>query len=128
MEELVIIRKDEVVCNSLQVAGKFKKEHRTVLRSVETSIQNCADVKVMFQKTDYKDSYGRNQPMYYMNRDGFSLLAMGFTGKKALEWKLKYIMAFNEMEKQLKERQSIQWQQTRLIAKDMRKLETAEIK
>ena len=61
----------------------------------------------MFQKTTYKEFYGRNQPMYYMNRDGFSLLAMGFTGKKALEWKLKYIMAFNEMEKQLKEGQSI---------------------
>lgn len=42
--------------------------------------------------------------MYIMNRDGFSLLAMGFTGKKALEWKLKYINAFNEMERQLRER------------------------
>ena len=37
-----------------------------------------------------------------MDRDGFSLLAMGFTGKKALEWKLKYIAAFNEMEERLK--------------------------
>jgi hypothetical protein len=39
--------------------------------------------------------------MFYMNRDGFSLLVMGFTGKEALEWKIKYINAFNEMEKQL---------------------------
>ena len=53
---------------------------------------------------------------------------MGFTGKKALEWKLKYIEAFNEMENQLKERQSIQWQQTRMECKKVRKLETEEIR
>ena len=41
--------------------------------------------------------------MYLMNRDGFSLLAMGFAGKKALQWKLKYIEAFNEMEETLKQ-------------------------
>ena len=50
--------------------------------------------------------------MYNMNRDGFSLLAMGFTGEKALRWKLDYIKAFNTMEAELKriytERQ--QWQ------------------
>lgn len=40
--------------------------------------------------------------MYYMNRDGFSLLVMGFTGKKAIEWKIKFINAFNEMEKALR--------------------------
>ena len=46
---------------------------------------------------------GQKFPMYLMNRDGFILLVMGFTGKKALEWKLKYIEAFNAMEKQLRE-------------------------
>src|SRR5690554_5793386 len=56
----------------------------------------------MFHEDTYENR-GKQYPMYYMNRDGFTLLAMGFTGKKALEFKLKYIEAFNRMEQQLKE-------------------------
>ena len=56
----------------------------------------------MFFEDISPDKYGRNQKIYLMNRDGFSLLCMGFTGKKALEWKLKYIDAFNKMEETLK--------------------------
>lgn len=56
----------------------------------------------MFHKGETEDSYGRSQPCYFMNRDGFTLLAMGFTGKQALYWKIKYINAFNQMEKKLK--------------------------
>lgn len=56
----------------------------------------------MFFEAELPDKYGRNQKIYWMNRDGFSLLCMGFTGKKALEWKLKYINAFNQMEETLK--------------------------
>lgn len=128
MEELVTIRKEEVVCNSLQVAEKFKKRHDNVLRAIEGILKN-EETQEMFTLSSYTD--GQNKQvyrMYIMNRNGFSLLAMGFTGKKALEWKLKYIKAFNEMEKQLKEKQSIHWQQTRLAAKNTRKLETEEIK
>lgn len=56
----------------------------------------------MFCKTTYVNKQNnQTYPMYLMNRDGFSLLVMGFTGAKALEWKLKYIQAFNEMEKDL---------------------------
>ena len=66
--------------------------------------------------------------MYIMNRDGFSLLAMGFTGEKALEWKLKYIQAFNNMEKLLLQQQPLYWQETRQVAKGNRLLETDIIK
>ena len=67
----------------------------------------------MFFKTTYvHEQNGQTYPMYLMNRDGFSLLVMGFTGAKALEWKLKYIEAFNEMEQQQK-------QQKQLTAADM---------
>lgn len=128
MEELVIIRKDEVVCSSLQISNMFEKNHQHILRDIDKLTVQNRTVKNMFQESSYKAENGQMYRMYYMNRDGFSLLVMGFTGKKALDWKLKYIRAFNEMERQLKERQSIQWQQTRLAAKDMRKLETAEIK
>lgn len=59
----------------------------------------------MFYKTEYvHEQNGQSYPMYLMNRDGFTLLAMGFNGKAALEWKLKYIAAFNEMEKKLAEK------------------------
>ena len=51
----------------------------------------------MFARGSYKNR-GKEYSMYYMNRDGFSLLAMGFTGKKALDFKLQYIQAFNQME------------------------------
>ena len=57
----------------------------------------------MFSEGSEPDSYGRDRRIYYMNRDGFTLLAMGFTGKKALGFKLKYIEAFNNMEKAIKE-------------------------
>ena len=71
---------------------------------------------------------GQVYQMYTMNRDGFSLLAMGFTGEKALEWKLKYIQAFNKMEKLLLQQQPLYWQETRQAAKGNRLLETDSIK
>ena len=128
MEELVIIRKDEAVCSSLQISNMFKKNHQHILRDIDKLTVQNRTVKNMFQESSYKAENGQVYRMYYLNRDGFSLLVMGFTGKKALEWKLKYIQAFNEMERQLKEKQSIQWQQTRIECKKVRKLETAEIK
>lgn len=67
----------------------------------------------MFFKTEYTHPQNHQKyTMYLMNRDGFSLLAMGFTGKEAVQWKLKYIEAFNQMEKQLaaqhKEQRAVQ--------------------
>ena len=87
--------------SSRDVAENFEKEHKDVIRSVENiKAQNCA-LTSMFFKTTYTAGTGKAYPMYLMNRDGFSLLAMGFTGSKAMEWKLKYIQAFNVMERKL---------------------------
>lgn len=99
-EELVKIENNQIVTDSRSVAEHFEKEHRTVLRSIHEILaaQNCA--ARFFFGTTYENR-GKQYPMYLMNRDGFSLLVMGFTGKAALEWKLKYIDSFNEMEKQL---------------------------
>lgn len=96
---------NQLVTTSQIVAAYFEKEHRTVLRSINEILaaQNCA------AKFFYTASFlnrGKRYPMYFMNRDGFSLLAMGFTGKKALEWKIRYIQAFNEMERKLKEQEN----------------------
>lgn len=98
----VVNNNGQLVVSSKQVAENFEKEHKTVLRSIQEILvaQNCA--ARFFYETTYENR-GKQYPMYLMNRDGFSLLAMGFTGSKALEWKLKYIQAFNEMEKTIKE-------------------------
>jgi hypothetical protein len=64
---------------------------------------------------------------YLCTRDGFSLLAMGFTGQKALEWKLDYIKVFNQMESFIKERQSSEWLMTRKQGKLIRRSETDTI-
>lgn len=103
MNRLVEIRNNQVVVDSKSVAENFGKSHRHVNRDIENLIQkDVSKIGHMFYETETPDSYGRMQKSYYMNRDGFSLLVMGFTGKEAIEWKLKYIEAFNEMEKKLK--------------------------
>lgn len=98
----IIIRfeNDQMLVTSLQVAKDFGKEHRNVLRDIE-SLKDVLNFEQMFNLTNIPDTYGRNRKAYLINRDGFTLLAMGFTGKDALEWKLKYIQAFNQMEEKL---------------------------
>lgn len=93
----------EPVASSRQIAENFGKEHKDTLESIRQILaaENSA-TKSMFYETTFENR-GKQYPMYLMNRDGFTLLAMGFTGKAALEWKLKYIAAFNEMEKKLAE-------------------------
>ena len=93
----------EPVVSSRQIAENFDKNHRDVLRAVDKLKEDVRNFAQMFFEGTDQDSYGREQRAYLMNRDGFTLLAMGFTGKAALEWKLKYIAAFNEMEKKLTE-------------------------
>lgn len=102
MNELVIMKDQQAVTTSLQVAEVFGKNHRDVLRTID-DLKDVRNFTQMFSDGIEPDSYGRDRRIYYMNRDGFTLLAMGFTGKKALDFKLKYIEAFNDMEKAIKE-------------------------
>lgn len=105
MNEIILSTQNgEPVASSRQIAENFGKEHRHVLRDVDTMKEDVPNFGQMFFQVETPDSYGRPQRTYLMNRDGFSLLVMGFTGKAALEWKLKYIAAFNEMEKKLAQR------------------------
>ena len=93
MDNLVYIHHEIAVCDSLQVAEKFEKEHRNVLQNIDNLTAENSAVKELFKVSTYKANNGQMYRKFYMNRDGFSLLAMGFTGQKALEWKLKYINA-----------------------------------
>lgn len=99
--ELVIMHDRQAVTSSLQVAETFEKRHDNILRNINSIKKDVLNFEEMFVESTEPDSYGRDRRMYYMNRDGFTLLAMGFTGKKAMQFKLKYIKAFNSMEKQL---------------------------
>lgn len=98
MEELVIMHDKQVVTTSLKVAEIFKKEHKHVMETVRKLTAENSTVRKMFIEDSYLNNRNQQQPMYYMDRDGFTLLAMGFTGSKAMEFKLKYIEAFNKME------------------------------
>lgn len=99
---------NQVLTNSLLVAEKFGKEHSDVLRAIDALVSKMAENQCegYFAETsvDIPQPNGgvRDSRVVIMNRDGFTLLVMGFTGKKALQFKLDYIAAFNAMEKQLK--------------------------
>ena len=103
MNELISVLNQDgnLVVSSREVAENFEKQSKHVMqaiRDLETSVENPTN---LFIPSTYQDSYGREQKEYLLTRDGFTLLAMGFTGKKALDWKLKYIEAFNKMEQTL---------------------------
>ena len=103
-------KEERVICTSLDVAETFEKEHKNVLRDIENikkelssdlSSTNTVEFSALFYEDSYKASNGKKNPMYLMNRDGFTLLVMGYTGAKAMKFKLDYIKQFNEMEKAL---------------------------
>lgn len=100
MEALVKVENNQIVTDSRSVAEHFGKRHNDVTEVIRKLLATEKSVTKMFHESKF-EYRGQEFPMYLMNRDGFSLLVMGFTGAKALEWKLKYIEAFNEMEKQL---------------------------
>lgn len=102
---LVMVNHDQVVTTSLKIAEVFEKRHCEVLRSIRNN--ECSAV---FQERNFAFSFylrklpnnaTKKEPMYYITRDGFTFLAMGFTGKIAAKFKEAYINAFNEMEKKL---------------------------
>ncbi|ALY08007.1 putative regulatory protein [Exiguobacterium phage vB_EauS-123] len=101
---LVNIQNNEVVTSSLVVADNFDKSHKHVLESIDSLQRGLAEKSAtLFHDTTYihpqnKQSYR----MVVMNKKGFSLLAMGFTGEKALEFKLAFLDEFERMEQQLR--------------------------
>lgn len=102
MENLVQVNDGQIVVESRQIAEHFDKQHKHVLDAIENITAENSAVTSMFCETTYTAGTGKAYKEYLMNRDGFSLLVMGFTGKKALEWKIKYIQAFNAMEEELR--------------------------
>lgn len=101
----VVFSKDgEVFANSRDVAAFFEKQHGHILRDIDNLIKNEPSLGFSkFGETPYiEPSTGQTYRSYDMDRDGFTLIAMGFTGGKALKWKLRYIEAFNAMDAELR--------------------------
>lgn len=90
-------------------AGKNIKTENSVLtentdNSRKRLVQNYTDVSVMFIEKSYKAGTGKKYKCYEMNRKGFTLLSMGFTGKKALQFQMEYITRFDEMEEFIRDK------------------------
>ena len=98
---------NQPLTNSKLVAEVFGKEHRNVVRDIKNLIEGGVlknEQTQMFEETTYINEQNKQSyPMFIMNQDGFTLLAMGFNGKKAMEFKLKYIEAFNAMKRQIEQ-------------------------
>lgn len=103
MTNLIIMKDRQAVTSSLNIAENFDKRHDHVLRDIDALEKDIPNFGDIFFETTEPDLYGRKRRVFYMNRDGFTLLAMGFTGRKALQFKLKYIEAFNQMESHIKQ-------------------------
>ena len=117
-KDAVVKRIDgKLVVTSRQVAKDFDKEPKHVNEVIRKLIAENSTVKNMIIESTYISSRGREEKEYLLTRDGFSLLVMGFTGSKALQWKLKYIEAFNKME------QAIKGQAKRLSTEEMLELQ-----
>ncbi|GEM_PF-691339 len=117
---LVSLNRNRAVTTSLIVAEKFRKRHKTVLRKIENIDGPKSFTERNFALSEYTDPSGRKLPMYLLTRDGFTLLAMSFTGREATQWKIKYLNAFNTMEAALRRRQSDDWQKIRGQGKAVR--------
>lgn len=104
MNELVFTKNDQVVTSSRNVARDFNKRHSHVMdaiNEIKGATENSADL--FYQTTYIHEQNKQEYKEYLMNRDGFTLLVMGFTGKKAMKFKIDYMNAFNQMEKELKQ-------------------------
>ena len=100
--EVKRINKAEMtVVSSLDVAETFRREHKNVLRDIREL--ECSDEfrRLNFEQSEYMNEQNHKQPMFYMTRDGFTILVMGYTGEKAMRFKEAYIKQFNAMEQTL---------------------------
>lgn len=109
-QSLLVARSGKrIYTTSRKVAEHFGKAHKNVLRSIEELLSELPDAefgRLNFEPTSYLDGWNRAQSEYHLSHDGFALLAMGFTGREALRWKVAFLAAFRQMERDLAEMQA----------------------
>ncbi|MCY9708655.1 Rha family transcriptional regulator [Paenibacillus alvei] len=100
-KEIVFVDNGRVVTDSLTVAEVFEKAHDKVLRDIRGL--GCSDDFRLsnFGESTYINGQGREMPKYLITEQGFTLLAMGYTGQRAMEFKERYISEFDRMRQQL---------------------------
>lgn len=110
----VFCKETVAMTDSLKVAYYFAKQHKNVLKAIKEL--NCSPEfwRLNFKPSNYTDERGKKQPMYLMTQDGFTLLVMGFTGKKAMQFKEAYINEFNQMKRWIMSRANVKNDQRRL--------------
>jgi len=126
-EEMLVYRsqKGNPITDSVIVANIFEKDHKNVLRDIRNLVAQNRAAKLWFWETTYK-SRGKNEPMFTMLEEGFTLLAMGFTGTKALQFKIDFINAFKAMKEKLDAKQPTYIESLRQLADTLEAKELAE--
>ncbi len=129
MKGLTVIHEGMVMASSQLIADVFGKVHAKIVVDIE-KLHCSDDFKVAnFRTCFFTNKMNRQYKGYMLTRDGFSFLCMGFTGKKAAEWKESYIKAFNAMEAELlKQHHDIEWKQARVQSIGVRREVTDTIK
>jgi len=127
-KSLIIVKDKNVFIESKRIAEVSGKRHDIVLRKIENLIKDDEDNQLHFVVVRYKDKKGEYRKQYIMNRRSFSILCMGFTGKKALKWKNRFYDAFEQMENFILQQQNHSWQQARIDGKQDRYELTEAIK
>ena len=117
---LVSTKGQKVFTDSLRVAENFKKQHKSVLKKIEILIKDDEKGRLHFAPSSYVNSQNKTQKKYIMDRRSFSILSMGFTGKKALKWKNDFYDAFEKMETHILQQKNLSWQQARIEGKENR--------
>jgi Rha family phage regulatory protein len=125
LNQLVFVEKNQAVTDSLTVAEVFSKEHARVMRDIREL--GCSEEFRVgnFAESTYLNSQNKEMPMYYMNQKGFTLLAMGYTGKEAMKFKEAYINEFERMETELKKPRVLS-EREQLVAAMKLSIESAE--
>jgi len=127
---LVFEQDRQLWTTSVVIADRFKKKHFNVMRDIENALK---EVPMRFQlrnflDSTYTDARGKTQRMFLLTEEGFALIIMGFTGKEAMAWKVRFIEAFQDMRTALTRtklhKASIEWQSARLEGKLVRREET----
>lgn len=95
---------------SQQLAEVFGKEHYNVLRDIRETVAKCSKsfCALNFEGAEYLDEQGKSRPMYFMTKDGFTMVAMAYTTPEAMRFKEAYIAEFNRMEETLRQTASQQ--------------------
>jgi Rha family phage regulatory protein len=125
LNQLVFIEKNQAVTDSLTVAEVFEKEHRRVMQDIRDL--GCSEEfrQHNFVQSFYLNSQNKEMPMYQMNKKGFTLLAMSYTGKEAMKFKEAYIDQFEKMEEELKKPRILS-EREQLVAAMKLSIESAE--